>query len=78
MTHGDQSGDIWVCFLNQNGEVEIEKTYGGPLADNGKCIQELSTDSFILSGEYQSIITGASNAVLLCLNSDGKKSGKKL
>lgn len=48
------SRDVWIVKLNQNGEIQWNKTIGGKTTDVGKTIKELPNKSFIIGGYTKS------------------------
>jgi hypothetical protein len=47
---GAGNGDIWVLKLDPNGDVQWQKTYGGPSGDGAYSIQQTTDGGYIVAG----------------------------
>jgi hypothetical protein len=63
--------DFWVLKLDALGDVEWQKTYGGPLHDQARSIQETSDGGFVVGGSTRSISDSLSEAWVLKLDALG-------
>ncbi len=82
--YNSQNGrDYWITKLNNNADVEWEKTYGGSNNDEAKSIQQTTDGGYIVVGHTQSINGdisnnhGSTDVWLLKLNSNGSVNWQK-
>jgi len=63
--------DIWVLKLDPNGDVQWQKTYGGPNWDMAYSIQQTSDGGYIVAGMTQSFGAGYPDIWVLKLDPNG-------
>lgn len=63
--------DIWVLKLDRKGNLQWEKTYGGPEPDVTYSIQKTLDGGYVLAGETESFGAGNGDAWVLKLTGDG-------
>ncbi len=63
--------DIWVIKLDPEGEIEWQKTYGGPSDEEVHSIQQTTDGGYILAGSTWSFSVGASDAWVVKLGPNG-------
>jgi uncharacterized delta-60 repeat protein len=67
----DETGeDFWVVKLDSNGDIQWEKTYGGPNGDNAWAVQQTSDSGYIVAG-YTGSFGGSLDFWVLKLDSTG-------
>jgi len=64
-------GDIWILKLDNEGNVEWQKSYGGIGQDNAFAIQQTSDGGYIVAGYTQSFGPGHNDVWILKLDSNG-------
>ncbi|MBK7870685.1 MAG: hypothetical protein IPJ74_08375 [Saprospiraceae bacterium] len=64
--------DIWVIKLDENGDLEWDKTFGGHAADVGAAITELSDGGLAVLGQTWSHMPRAQNSTLRLIIIDGR------
>ncbi len=69
---GAGGSDIWVLKLDESGNVQWQKTYGGSSDDRASSIQQTSDGGFILAGGTDSFGTGGSDIWVLKLDENGE------
>ncbi|RLI80952.1 MAG: hypothetical protein DRP01_11435, partial [Archaeoglobales archaeon] len=70
-------GDFWVLKLNENGNVEWQKTYGGSDYDRAESIQQTDDGGYIVAGSTYSFGAGWSDFWVLKLDEDGNVEWQK-
>jgi len=68
---GAGNSDVYLLKLDANGDTMWTKTYGGPLDDEGRSVQETSDGGFIIAGWTESFGVGKSDIYLLKINVNG-------
>ena len=68
---GDGTQDGWVIKLDQNGTVLWEKAYGGSISDGFSFIQKTHDGGFITAGSTVSFGVGATDFLLMKLDTNG-------
>jgi len=68
---GAGNSDVYLIKLNTNGDTMWTKTYGGPLDDVGRSVQETSDGGFIIAGWTESFATDGSNIYLIKTDING-------
>lgn len=63
--------DVWVLRLDGNGDLQWDKTYGGPASDVTYSIQRTLDGGYVLAGETESFGAGDGDAWVLKLGKDG-------
>jgi len=63
--------DFWVLKLDENGNVEWQKTYGGSDADRAESIQQTDDGGYIVAGSTESFGAGYSDIWILKIDSEG-------
>jgi hypothetical protein len=63
--------DIWVLKLDQNGNIQWQKTYGGRSDDSASSIQQTSDGGYIVAGDTRSFGAGESEIWVLKLDQNG-------
>jgi len=62
--------DIWLLMLDYEGDIQWQKTYGGPNHDYGVIIQSINDKSYLLSG-FSSNGKGDSDIWLINIDKNG-------
>jgi uncharacterized delta-60 repeat protein len=68
---GAGSPDIWVLKLGPNGDVQWQKTYGGPSLDEAYSIQQTTDGGYIVAGWTSSFGAGSYDFWVLKLDPNG-------
>jgi hypothetical protein len=69
---GAGGGDVWILKLDSVGNIQWQKTYGGPGDDRAYSVQQTSDGSYIAAGFSTSFnVTGFSDGWVLKLDSNG-------
>ena len=68
---GAGKSDVYLIKTNSNGELEWNKTYGGPENDIGWCVQVTSDGGYIIAGLTDSYGVGGSDVYLVKTDSNG-------
>jgi len=63
--------EVWVLKLDADGNIQWQKTYGGPNYDIAHSIQQTSNGGFIVAGETNSFGSGDYDVWVLKLDSNG-------
>ncbi len=63
--------DFWVLKLDTSGNVEWQKTYGGPNSENANAIQQTADGGYIVAGETVSFGNGPADFWVLKLDAAG-------
>ncbi|HOP95119.1 MAG TPA: Ig-like domain-containing protein [Dictyoglomaceae bacterium] len=63
--------DVYVLKLDENGELEWQKTFGGSSDDYAYSIQQVSDGGYIVAGYTASFGTGYDDVYVLKLNTNG-------
>jgi hypothetical protein len=63
--------DIYVVKIDEYGNIEWTKTYGGPDQESGNCINKTNDGGFIICGVTAPFLSASSIAYLLKINSVG-------
>ena len=69
--------DVWILKLDENGNVEWQKTYGGSNDDVAKSIQQTSDGGYIVAGVTGSFGAGLEDVWVLKLDEDGNVEWQK-
>jgi hypothetical protein len=69
---GAGKSDVYLIKTNSNGELEWNKTYGGPENDIGWCVRVTSDGGYIIAGLTDSYGVGGSDVYLVKTDSNGK------
>ncbi|KYK29263.1 hypothetical protein AYK20_06130 [Thermoplasmatales archaeon SG8-52-1] len=64
-TSWDIGGDCWLVKVDENGNMQWNKTYGGQKTDNGHGILQTNDDGYIISAITESYGAGSSDAWLI-------------
>jgi hypothetical protein len=67
--------DMWVLKLDGNGEIEWQKTYGGPGFDLAHSIQQTEDGGYVTAGWTESYGAGDGDVWVLKLDANGNMSG---
>jgi uncharacterized repeat protein (TIGR02543 family) len=68
---GAGNGDFWVLKLDQNGDIQWQKIYGGPSADVAFSIQQTADGGYIVAGVTTSFGAGFYDLWVLKLGPNG-------
>jgi len=68
---GAGNSDVYLLKLDSNGDTMWTKTFGGPLDDEGRSVQEMSDHGFIIAGWTESFGAGKSDIYLIRTNMNG-------
>jgi|GEM_PF-3428976 len=68
---GAGKSDVWVLRLNDTGEIQWQKAYGGAEEEAGSSVRETSDGGYILCGTTSSFGSGGEDIWVLKLNEDG-------
>ena len=68
---GHGKTDIWLIKVNQTGHEEWNKTYGGPLWDEGSSIKKTDDGGYIIVGDTTSYGSGEYDIWLIKVNQTG-------
>ncbi len=72
MTISGTNTDAWVLKLDKDGNVQWQKVFGGPFADQAYDVKETSDGSYIVAGySVTSVPTTQSNGFIVKLDSGG-------
>ena len=66
-----QTSDILLAKINENGELQWYKTFGGSKSDKGSDIVKDADAGYCITGSYTDGLTGSSSAFLLKINDSG-------
>jgi|GEM_PF-2530357 len=64
--------DIWILKLDEEGNIEWQKTYGGSGNESAYSIQQTSDDGYIVAGYTESFGAGECDFWVLKLNENGE------
>jgi predicted secreted protein len=68
---GAGANDMWVLKLDSGGDIQWEKTYGGPRADVAHAIQQTSDGGYVVAGFTMSFGAGSRDFFVVKLDSEG-------
>lgn len=68
---GAGNEDAWVLKLDANGNVEWQKTYGGPGLDSALFAEQILSGGYIVAGNTSSFGAGGGDAWVIKLRTDG-------
>jgi predicted secreted protein len=74
---GAGSRDVWVLKLDGSGNVQWQKTYGGPGADAAFDMARTSDGDYVVAGQTQSFGAGGNDVWVLKLDSSGNVQWQK-
>jgi parallel beta-helix repeat protein len=66
--------DFWLVKTDVNGDLQWNKTYGGPYLDEGVSVVETSDGGFAITGRTQSFGAGGSDVWLIKVSASGTPS----
>lgn len=68
---GNGRSDIWILRLNPSGAVLWDTTFGGSLADEGRCVRQTSDGGFVVSGTIYDEKLKRSDLAVIKLDQNG-------
>ena len=71
-TFGAGEPDLYIVRTDSSGNTLWEKSYGGPLFDNGYCVRQTSDGGYIATGSTRSFGAGDRDVYLVKLKRDGE------
>jgi len=74
---GSGSQDAYILKLNEKGEVEWQKTFGGKKSDGASSLQQTTDGGYIVAGWTESFGSGGHDVYILKLNSEGQLEWQK-
>ena len=77
LSFGAGSYDAWVFKLDATGNIEWQKTYGGPRWDRAWSVQQTSDGGYIVAGFTQSFGAGGQDFWVLKLDASGNVEWQK-
>lgn len=72
-SYGAGAWDIYFLLLDEEGEVLVEKTYGGPLNDKAYSIIQTTNGGFAILGSTKSFGAGEADVYLVLIDKDGNE-----
>ncbi len=70
---GQHTGDFWLIKTNSSGDMEWDKTYGGPGGESAYSVEQTSDGGYIILGLTSSYGAGSYDAWLVKTNSRGNQ-----
>ena len=70
-TFGAGASDFWVLKLDENGDIQWQKTYGGSGFDEAYAIQQTTDGGFIVAGNTSTFGAGNKDIWILKLDTNG-------
>jgi hypothetical protein len=74
---GNGSRDIYLLWIDQNGNLVRESTFGGPENDGSSAILEIENDQLMLYGYTRNFGAISRDLYLMKISSDGTPSGRR-
>ncbi len=72
ISKGNGSSDVWLIKIDENGQILMDKTFGGFGPDQGKSIIVTENDDYIITGWTESKGSGSSDVWVLKISSTGE------
>jgi len=67
-SYGAGNSDLWILKLDENGIIDLQRTYGGTDTEEGNYVQQTEDGGYIIAGFTLSFGTGSGDAWILKLN----------
>jgi hypothetical protein len=77
-SYGNGSSDYWLVKTDASGSKVWDKTFGGPDADEGYCVQQTSDGGYVMTGQTQSYGSGSWDLWVIKADGNGNQMWQKL
>jgi hypothetical protein len=69
---GNIYGDIWVLKVNDNGDIDWQKTYGGNDSNSANAVGQTADGGYVVAGETSDFGAGDADVCVLKLKNNGE------